>query len=376
MTFRFPYPSMRETFDISAYLVLGPDDTHGRPVQDVVRDALRGGVTFVQLRAKHSDSGEIIDMAGRIADVIAEEGKSDTVPLLIDDRLDAVLAARERGIKVDGVHVGQTDVPADVCRKLLGPDAIVGLSANTTELFDVIERMPAGIIDYIGAGAVHPTATKPEAQLIENAGDDASSIEAIARLCAISEYPVVAGGGVKLADVEPLARAGADGWFAVSAIAGADDPEAAAAAMTERWRTTMRSLPDGGHGTRHAKAEVGATNVGPEDERYVNTLAQLTIWPTGVGEELSEYVAEVVRVIRESGIRNETHAMSTELEGDYDDIIALVKRAAFVLRDHGYRTQVSLQMDMRPGYRDQMHRKVELVDEIIRENGRERSHNR
>ncbi|MBT1165345.1 MTH1187 family thiamine-binding protein [Bifidobacterium simiarum] len=138
----------------------------------------------------------------------------------------------------------------------------------------------------------------------------------------------------------------------------------------------MRSLPDGGHGTRHAKAEAGAINVGPEDERYVNTLAQLTIWPTGVGEELSEYVAEVVRVIRESGIRNETHAMSTELEGDYDDIIALVKRAAFVLRDHGYRTQVSLQMDMRPGYRDQMHRKVELVDEIIRENGRERSHNR
>lgn len=100
-------------------------------------------------------------------------------------------------------------------------------------------------------------------------------------------------------------------------------------------------------------------------DRYVNTLAQLTIWPTGVGEELSEYVAEVIRVIRESGITNETHSMSTELEGNYDDIVALVKKAAFVLYDHGYRTQVSLQMDMRPGYRDQMHHKVDLVNKIL-----------
>lgn len=370
MTFRFPHPSMREKFDISAYLVLGPDDTHGRPVAEVVRDALRGGVTFVQLRAKHSDAGEIIEMARDIADVIREEGKRDTVPLLIDDRLDAVLAARELGIKVDGVHVGQTDVPADICRRLLGPDAIVGLSANTTELFDIIERMPAGIIDYIGAGAVHPTSTKPEATLIENAGDDAASIDAISRLCRISEYPVVAGGGVKLDDVAPLARAGADGWFVVSAIAGADDPQSAAREMTTIWRKTKESMSDSSHtGTRHARIEIGAANVRPDDDRYVNTLAQLTIWPTGVGEELSDYVAEVVKVIRESGIRNETHAMSTELEGDYDDVIALVKRAAFVLRDHGYRTQVSLQMDMRPGYRDQMHRKVELVDEIIERNG-------
>ncbi|WP_318644451.1 MULTISPECIES: MTH1187 family thiamine-binding protein [Bifidobacterium] len=104
-----------------------------------------------------------------------------------------------------------------------------------------------------------------------------------------------------------------------------------------------------------------------EANRYVNTLAQLTIWPTGVGEELSEYVAEVIRVIRESGLDNSTHAMSTDIEGDYDDVLDLVKRAAFVLYDHGYRTQVSLQLDMRPGFSGQMRHKVELVDEILNE---------
>ena len=116
---------------------------------------------------------------------------------------------------------------------------------------------------------------------------------------------------------------------------------------------------DGQNITINANTDIAAV------DRYVNTLAQLTIWPTGVGEELSEYVAEVIRVIRESGITNETHSMSTELEGNYDDIIALVKKAAFVLYDHGYRTQVSLQMDMRPGYRDQMHHKVDLVNRIL-----------
>lgn len=249
MSIAFPYASMRDNFDLSAYLVLGPDDCHGRPVTDVVAAALRGGVTFVQLRAKHTDAGAIITMARNIADVIAGADKADSVPLLIDDRLDAVLAARSLGIKVDGVHVGQTDVPATICRELLGPDAIVGLSANTTELFDVVDTMPRGIIDYIGAGAVHPTSTKPEATLIEKAGDDADSIAAIDKLSRITDYPVVAGGGVKLADIAPLARTGAAGWFVVSAIAGAPDPEAAARALVHAWQE-MRGPSHHGHAKR------------------------------------------------------------------------------------------------------------------------------
>ncbi|WP_236024428.1 MTH1187 family thiamine-binding protein [Bifidobacterium pluvialisilvae] len=364
MTLRFPYASMRDSFDLSAYLVLGPDDTHGRPVTDVVRQALDGGVTIVQLRAKHADAGEIIDMARDIAQVIDEAGKSDTVPLLIDDRLDAVLAARDLGIKVDGVHVGQTDVPATSCRELLGPDAIVGLSANTTELFDIIEDLPAGVVDYIGAGAVHPTGTKPEATLIEKADDDAESIEAIARLCEASDYPVVVGGGVKLADIAPLARTKAAGWFVVSAIAGADDPRLATEQLVDAWRA-VRGGERHGH-TPRPKALLTHETANAAN-RYVNTLAQLTIWPTGVGEELSEYVAQVIDVIRDSGLDNSTHAMSTDIEGDYDDVLDLVKRAAFVLYDHGYRTQVSLQMDMRPGFDHQMNGKVELVNKILRQ---------
>lgn len=353
----FPYPSMRDRLDVSAYLVLGPDDTKGRPVADVVTAALRGGVTIVQLRAKHTDAGDLIGMAKQVADAIAAAGKADTVPLLIDDRLDAVLAARAQGIKVDGVHVGQTDVPAVACRQLLGPDAIVGLSANTTDLFDVIERMPAGVIDYIGAGAVHPTATKPEATLIERADDDERAMRDIARLCEASEYPVVVGGGVKLQDIAPLARTKAAGWFVVSAIAGADDPEAATHELVSAWRQVR--------GTDSSSPTAPTAVDGAIDDHYVNTMAQLTVWPTGVGEELSEYVAQVVKIIRESGLRNATHAMSTDIEGDYDRVVDLVKRAAFVLYDHGYRTQVSLQMDMRPGYHGQLTRKVDLIDEIL-----------
>ena len=137
----YPFASMRDCFDMSAYFVVGPQDCKGRPVTDVVDDALRGGATFIQLRAKNADAKDITEMARDIAQVIKNSGKSDSVAFVIDDRVDVVWQARDKGIKVDGVHIGQTDMEPQEARALLGEDAIVGLSAETESLVKLINWM-------------------------------------------------------------------------------------------------------------------------------------------------------------------------------------------------------------------------------------------
>ncbi|OZG48694.1 MTH1187 family thiamine-binding protein [Bombiscardovia coagulans] len=101
------------------------------------------------------------------------------------------------------------------------------------------------------------------------------------------------------------------------------------------------------------------------DEDYVNTVAAVSIAPSGTGEELSEYVAQVVAVIRDSGLKNETNAMFTNIEGNLDDVMRVVRDATMTLVSQGYRTGVSLKLDIRPGMHDQMERKPQLVNEIL-----------
>lgn len=233
---RFPYPTMRDRFDLRAYFVVGPDDTKGRPVADVVAAALRGGATFIQLRAKHADARDLTAMAEAIAAVIAQAGKADTVAFVIDDRVDAAWQCRELGIKVDGVHIGQDDMAPEQARALLGPDAIIGLSAETLPHIEAANALPSGAIDYIGAGPLHYTATKPDAAAVEADGTKhALGIAGAQLLCEASRYPVVVGGGVHADDVPALARTAADGWFVVSAIAAADDPERATRELLQAW---------------------------------------------------------------------------------------------------------------------------------------------
>lgn len=233
---RSPYPTMRDRFDLRAYFVVGPDDTKGRPVADVVAAALRGGATFIQLRAKHADARELTAIAEAIADVIAQAGKADTVAFVIDDRVDAAWQCRELGIKVDGVHIGQDDMAPEQARALLGPDAIIGLSAETLPHIEAANALPDGTIDYIGAGPLHYTATKPDAAAVEADGTKhALGIAGAQLLCEASRYPVVVGGGVHADDVPALARTAAAGWFVVSAIAAADDPERATRELVQAW---------------------------------------------------------------------------------------------------------------------------------------------
>ena len=226
----------RRKFDLSAYLVIGPENTSGRPVARVIAEAVRAGFTFVQIRAKHAEAREIIELTRAAADVIAAQGKSDAVALVINDRLDAVLAAREQGLKVDGVHVGQGDIPPNVCRKYLGADAIVGLSARTTDLLDYAAHCDTTCIDYFGAGPLHATPTKPEAGRTSSGEIVTRSLDELAELHRISPVPVVVGGGVKAADLPALRATGVEGFFVVSAVAGAAHPYAAAEEMVRVWR--------------------------------------------------------------------------------------------------------------------------------------------
>ena len=97
--------SMRDVLDISAYLVLGPENTLGRPVADIAGQAISAGFTCVQVRSKECSARELIACTAAVADEIARLGATDRVALLVDDRLDVVYAARQQGVKVDGVHV-------------------------------------------------------------------------------------------------------------------------------------------------------------------------------------------------------------------------------------------------------------------------------
>ncbi|MDD4801966.1 MAG: thiamine phosphate synthase [Syntrophomonas sp.] len=228
--------SIREILDISAYLVVGPENTKGRPVATIIKDAVAAGFTCVQIRSKVASACELIEMTRQAAEVIAQAGKANEVVLLVNDHLDVILAAKMQGIKVDGIHVGQSDIPVEVCREYLGEDSIIGLSARTHELFEYIKTMDTSQIDYFGAGPLHETQTKPDCGLDSDGKVVTRSFADIAKLAKVSPIPVVIGGGVKLVDIPLLAQTGVDGFFVVSAVCEADDPRMAAANMVETWK--------------------------------------------------------------------------------------------------------------------------------------------
>lgn len=228
--------SIRERLDISAYLVIGQENC-AQPVEEVVAAAVDEGFTCVQIRSKIATARELIATLDKSARAIRELGKSDSVALLVNDRLDVALAAREVGIKVDGVHVGQSDIPVEVCRKFLGEDSIIGLSAKTEELIDYVKSADVSQIDYFGAGPLHETATKPDCGRTADGKIITRSFDEIAELVKVSSRPIVVGGGVKLKDIPSLVATGVQGFFVVSAVAGADNPRFAARELVNSWRS-------------------------------------------------------------------------------------------------------------------------------------------
>ena len=228
--------SIRENFNISAYLVVGPENTKGRPVNEIISAAISAGFSCIQIRSKVASATELIELSRQAASIIASAGRSEKVALLVDDRLDVVLAARKLGIKLDGIHVGQTDIPVDICREYLGEESIIGLSARTEDLFDYIKTVDVSQIDYFGAGPLHETATKPDCGVDSTGKVIIRSFDELTKLKNLSPKPVVVGGGVKLVDIPQLAETKVDGFFVVSAVAEATYPELAASELVNAWR--------------------------------------------------------------------------------------------------------------------------------------------
>ena len=226
---------IRESLDIGAYLVAGPENCKDRPFGKVVRQAVDAGFTCVQVRAKDCSARQIMDCVREAEQAIASAGKQDRVALLVNDRLDVALACRDAGMKVDGIHVGQTDIPVEVCRRYLGPDAIVGLSAGVRQMIDYVRAFDASCVDYFGVGPLHETETKKDLRKREDGSVITRTIDELEELARITLVPVVVGGGVKLPDIPVIKATGLHGFFVVSAVCGAHDPYSAARELVDAW---------------------------------------------------------------------------------------------------------------------------------------------
>lgn len=234
MSFSAKDMTLRSHLSVTAYLVVGPHDTKGRRVGEIAAAAVRAGFTAVQLRAKEASAREQIALLCETAQAIEAAGAAARVPLLVDDRLDVALAAREMGIAVAGVHVGQKDVPAHLCRRFLGEAAIVGLSAHPKDLPRLAPEDLAAA-DYIGTGPLHATASKPDAGVEADGSFRARDLAEIAAFAKESPVPVIVGGGVKAADLPAIKATGAAGFFVISAVAAAADAEGAARELVDAW---------------------------------------------------------------------------------------------------------------------------------------------
>ncbi|WP_194420011.1 bifunctional hydroxymethylpyrimidine kinase/phosphomethylpyrimidine kinase [Microbacterium abyssi] len=218
------------TADLSVYLVTDAALCGDRGVAAVVREAVAGGVSFVQLRDKTASDAEIVEQLIELSEITAGRAA-----LVVNDRLDAAIEARRRGARVDGVHLGQGDASVLRARELLGPDALIGLTANTHAHLEAVRALPPGTVDHLGVGVIRPTSTKSD-------HPPALGIEGFRAIAAASPVPCVAIGGVGIDDAAPLRDAGAAGVAVVSALCAAEDPREAARALRRRWFGT-RGVP-------------------------------------------------------------------------------------------------------------------------------------
>ncbi|GEK13373.1 thiamine phosphate synthase [Aliivibrio fischeri] len=174
----------------------------------VVAEAVKGGVTMVQVREKHGDVRAFIQRSLAI--------KDSGVPLIINDRVDVALA-----VQADGVHLGQSDMPAQIARQLIGPDMILGLSVENETQLRKAQELP---VDYLGISAIFSTPTKTN--IIKEWG-----IQGLAFAVKESQLPLVAIGGINDSNIREIIDTGVDGIALVSAICHASSPKQASQAL-------------------------------------------------------------------------------------------------------------------------------------------------
>lgn len=205
--------------DLLLYAVTDRSWLNGRTLYEQVEEALKGGVTFVQLREKNLDDTAFLQEAKEIKELCARYN----VPFVINDNVD--IAAE---IDADGVHVGQSDMEAGDVRKKLGPDKIIGVSAQTVEQ---ALRAQAHGADYLGVGAVFPTGSKADAVEVSH--------DTVREICRAVDIPVIAIGGITRENVIELKGTGICGIAVISAIFGQQDIEEAARTLKSRTEETV-----------------------------------------------------------------------------------------------------------------------------------------
>lgn len=178
-------------------------------LEHVVEQGVAGGVTMVQVREKHGDVRAFIERAQRVKAILSGTG----VPLIINDRVDVALA-----VDADGLHLGQSDMPAEIARQLIGEDKILGLSIENEQQLKEAEHLP---IDYIGLSAIFATPTKTNTK--KHWG-----VEGLKSALETTKLPIVGIGGINERNIPELMATGVHGLALVSAICQADDPKAAA----------------------------------------------------------------------------------------------------------------------------------------------------
>ena len=198
----------------SLYLVTDSDLSRGRSLLDIVGTAVDGGVTCVQVREKTTSSRAYLERLAPVRGFLRERG----IPLFVNDRIDVALAA-----EADGVHLGQTDIPLLLARRIAGDRLIIGISCETTK--DAIAAEQGGA-DYVSVSPVFGTPTKTDTA-------PPLGLDGVRGIRRAVRLPVVAIGGINGTNAGDIIRAGADGICVVSAIVSAPDPRAAAATLRE-----------------------------------------------------------------------------------------------------------------------------------------------
>jgi thiamine-phosphate pyrophosphorylase len=208
--------------DYSLYLVTDRGLARGRSTFEIVSAAVNGGATVVQLREKACSTLEFIQQALSIKALL----KTRNIPLIINDRVDVAQA-----VAADGVHLGQTDMPLETARGILGDRMIIGISAESPA--DAIAAEKGGA-DYLGVSPIYGTPTKTDTA-------PALGLEGLREIRKAVRLPLVGIGGLKRDNVAEVIRSGADGVAVVSAIVAADDPEVAARELKQVIREARRA---------------------------------------------------------------------------------------------------------------------------------------
>jgi len=201
-------------FDSGLYFITDSTNYEEEEFLFRVEQALKGGVTLLQLREKEKSAREYIELAEKVHEL----AKQYNVPLIIDDRVDVALA-----IDAEGVHVGASDMPIAMARKLMGEDKIVGATAKTVPWAKEAYEQGA---DYLGVGAIYPTTTKVKTIL--------TSTDTLCDICNAVPIPVNAIGGLNKDNIDVLKGIPVAGICVVSAIMKADNPKTAAEELKKR----------------------------------------------------------------------------------------------------------------------------------------------